>query len=380
MNEEREATLKAWQRQGPLVAKKPARFPIAMVGIAALSAALAYALWPSSTTKAAPKSKSAPLNLGGREKAPPLPKPKDAPTTVAESPAPPPPAGAMTPAVYHPEDVRRQAAEIEREKQEAEKARREREARDAQRKISYGRAPQRSAAPLTAPATSDSRGAPVKVALGSQDANSVFARSVAGAVPVSKAGRVADLEHKVLQGKVIEGILRTAVSSDLPGQAVAQIDRDLYGEKGREVLLPAGSRLIGTYSSTVRKGQDRVFVVWTRAMTPDGVDMVIDSNGADALGRVGMAGDVNHHWGQVLGVAGVLSLIGAGAATVGVSPEDRNNSIAAYRSQIQASMGQSANEQLRSYAHIPPTIDVPAGSRISIVVMRDLDFSGVARE
>jgi type IV secretion system protein VirB10 len=135
--------------------------------------------------------------------------------------------------------------------------------------------------------------------------------------------------------------------------------------------------MIGQYNSAVRKGQVRVFVIWQRAITPDGVDIQFDSPGTDALGRAGVGGEVDNHYREIFGVSAMLSIIGAGASSYGVSGVDQPNSEAAYRQALQQSFAQTAQQILSPYAQIAPTIHVNQGEAIKIFVNRDLDFSGV---
>lgn len=213
-----------------------------------------------------------------------------------------------------------------------------------------------------------------------QDANSRFARAVSGnGVAQSRANQLVDLEYKVLQGKLIEAVLEPRAISDLPGMICANVQRDVYGAQGRVKLIPWGSRVCGTYSAELRKGQDRLFVVWNTVRRPDGVQVAIDSSGADQLGTAGMGGQVDTHFAKIFGISAMLSIIGAGASTVGVGSPDQQNSAAYYRQSVTQAAAQTSQQVLQPYSSMPPTITVPAGSRVRIYVNKDLDFTGVEK-
>ena len=213
---------------------------------------------------------------------------------------------------------------------------------------------------------------------GPQDANSRFARSVSGNdVAVSTANTVEHLDYKVLQGKLIEAVLEPRANSDLPGMICATVQRDVYGAQGRVVLIPWGSRVCGVYSAELKKGQDRLFAVWNLLRRPDGVQVKLDSVGADQLGSAGMGGEVNTHFAQIFGVSALLSIIGAGATNIGVSGDTQYNSSAYYRMSVQQAAAQTSQQALQPYLGIQPTVTVPAGSRIRIYVNRDLDFTSI---
>lgn len=106
---------------------------------------------------------------------------------------------------------------------------------------------------------------------------------------------IGDLRRVIAEGKIIDAILESAINTDLPGIVRAIVTRDVYSEAGKNVLVARGSRLIGSYSSNVTFGINRVNITWTRLIRPDGVDVNIRAPGTDQLGRAGNAGDLNNH-------------------------------------------------------------------------------------
>nr|WP_284503606.1 MULTISPECIES: TrbI/VirB10 family protein [unclassified Caballeronia] len=216
---------------------------------------------------------------------------------------------------------------------------------------------------------------------GAQDAHSRFARALSGnAVPVSVASQIDNLPYKVLQGEFIDAVLEPRAISDLPGQLCALVQRDVYGAQGRLKLIPWGSRVCGTYNAELRKGQDRLFVVWNTLRRPEGVQVAIDSAGGDQLGTVGMGGIVDTHFAQIFAMSALLSIIGAGASNLGVSSSDQYNSASQYRQSVQQAAAQSSQQVLSAYSNIQPTITVPAGSRVRIYVNKDLDFTSIYQD
>jgi hypothetical protein len=188
------------------------------------------------------------------------------------------------------------------------------------------------------------------------------------------ATTLGDRDYLIAQGKLIDAILETSINSDHPGMLRALVSHDLYGDTGRNVLLPRGTRLIGQYDSAIAKGQNRVFVLWERAIRPDGVDIQLGSAGTDPLGGTGIEGDVNYHFWAMFGAATLLSVIGGAASTVGVSPSDQNNSLAQFRENIANGFNSAAGTVLGQFAQIKPTITVRQGIEIKVFVARDLYF------
>jgi type IV secretion system protein VirB10 len=209
------------------------------------------------------------------------------------------------------------------------------------------------------------------------DPNTRFQRQMSkSSAPTSVATQTSDRDFLILQGKFIDAVAETAINSDLPGQMRALVSHDIYAERGRGIMLPRGTRLLGEYNTAITKGQERLFVVWTRAIRPDGIDIALLSGGSDSLGRAGLPGEVDTHFWTIFGTSALLSVIGAGTATSGVnSGQDQLNSAAIYRAEIAESFNRSASRVLDKYLDIKPTIRIANGEKLKVFVARDLDFS-----
>ena len=100
---------------------------------------------------------------------------------------------------------------------------------------------------------------------------------------------------------MLTAVLETAINTEMPGTVRGIITRDVYGESGNVVLIPRGSRLYGSYSSQITRGQGRVEINWSRLMRADGVDVNVTFNAADQFGRSGIEGDVDNKYGSIIG-------------------------------------------------------------------------------
>ena len=178
-------------------------------------------------------------------------------------------------------------------------------------------------------------------------------------------------EATVPEGAIIPAVLETAINSDLPGYTRALVSRDVRGFDGQSVLIPRGSRLIGQYRSGVALGQSRAFVIWTRLIRPDGATIELAAPGADALGRGGLEGDVDRHFFQRFGSSILFSLIDAG---IGAADDDSDTQVIVSQSRA---LGEAALSERSGSFNISPTITVPQGAPIRVIVTRDLDFSDV---
>jgi len=205
--------------------------------------------------------------------------------------------------------------------------------------------------------------------------NSSGKNSPQKAVETATAIVLSSLGTLIAQGNFIHAILEPAINSDLPGMLRAIVSEPVYAEDGSKILVPPGSRLIGEYKSGMMQGQSRIFIVWNRLITPEGISVQLESKGVDNLGVAGMGADsIDRHFWERFGTASLLSMIGVGTATVGVAPTDVNNSASAYRSAIANSFSQSASQSLQQDGNIAPTLTTMQGKPIMVFVARDLQF------
>ncbi|MBK5071616.1 TrbI/VirB10 family protein [Budviciaceae bacterium CWB-B4] len=362
--QEREAVLQAWSQ--PSVAArsrlKSKRGGLMILGIAAIAGGALFVLQQPDNERAKETDN---LQLAERTPVKPLPKVKNETSDPQVSSQP-------------PTETSDPLAE-ERRRQALQQAEMERKMREARLKSGIVATNNTSAATAAPPSEEASQTGLNPGHGGAQDANSQYARQVSGqTVTVARARQIPSLPYMILQGKIIEAVLQPRVNSDLPGTIRATVQRDVVGAQGRIPLIPWGSTLIGQYRAEISKGQSRLFPIWNRIIRPDGVDIVLDSPGADQLGTAGMGGHVDTHFAQIFGVSALLSIIGAGGSTVGVSSGDENNSSAYYREQVQQAAADSAKQVLGDYSKIPPTITVAPGTRVRVLVNRDLDFSSLS--
>lgn len=213
------------------------------------------------------------------------------------------------------------------------------------------------------------------------EGNSGFLQQAAGAQVVSvSAKRNTNTHYKILQGKLLSAVLETAVDSDLPGMVRAVINKDIYSDTGDVVLLPKGTRLIGQYSSSIAIGQTRVIIAWTRAITPQYVDIALGSPGTDQLGQAGMTGEVDTHFWKVFGTSALLSVLGVAASSVNTGSNPNQLTGNPYQAAVSQGVLNTSNTVLQSKTDIQPTIRVAQGALIQVFVARDLDFSAVFRQ
>jgi type IV secretion system protein VirB10 len=175
------------------------------------------------------------------------------------------------------------------------------------------------------------------------------------------------------KGAFIDCTLETAIDSTLPGLTTCVTATDTFSADGTVVLLERGTKLLGETRGQVQQSSARVFVVWTEARTPAGVIVPLDSPGADALGRSGLPGEVERHFWQRFGAAILISTID-GAIQAGVQSAAKGGGAVIYNPSGPQDV---MSEVLKSTLGTQPTVAIPNGDRIQVLVARDVDFSRV---
>jgi type IV secretory pathway VirB10-like protein len=177
-------------------------------------------------------------------------------------------------------------------------------------------------------------------------------------------------KYEVKAGTVIPAVLITGVNSDLPGKLICQVRENVYDSvTGRYLLIPQGSKVIGTYDSQITYGQNRVLVVWTRLILPNGKSIDLESMaGVDQAGYSGLRDKVNNHFWKIAGGVILASGLSYGAqkATEDASEEDP-------WAQALAENVVSAGSKVTERAlNVQPTIVIRPGRRFNLFV--HLDF------
>ena len=192
----------------------------------------------------------------------------------------------------------------------------------------------------------------------------------------SRAGLIGNRDTLIAMGTSILCVLETALQSDQPGLATCVINRDVLSDNGRVVLLEKGTQVIGEYRGGLKRGQSRLFVLWNRAKTHEGVIITLASPATDAIGSAGFDGYVDDHWLERFGSALLLSIVDD--ATQIASQQLQQNSNIQANGTAQAGK-QGAAIAVEQSINIPPTLIKHQGELVNVMVARDLDFSRVYR-
>jgi len=215
-----------------------------------------------------------------------------------------------------------------------------------------------------------------------RNAGPVASQLASSTTPVARAREMADQSLLLPKGRQVDCVLTTRIINELPGFTSCALTQNLYSANGKVLLLERGTEVSGEYAVSNQMGLRRLFIVWTRVRTPDGIEVDLHSPGADALGTSGVPGYLEQRWFERIGAALLLSVMrdvveievarqqsGGSDSTIVVGQPPGQNTIQA---------GQDISEQVvKQTLNVKPTLYINEGVRVSIYVARDLDFTPV---
>ena len=180
--------------------------------------------------------------------------------------------------------------------------------------------------------------------------------------------------YELQAGHVIPAALVTALNSDLPGRVIAQVTAPVYDSvSGDHLLIPQGARLIGTYQSGARYGDNRILLTWNRLILPNGWSInLAGMEASDPAGASGLTDRTDNHLDRLAAAIALSSIISVAANEV-----ENNES-----SGIVPSLGDAAAQQAAETGSrivdreltVRPTLRVRAGAPVRVIVARDISL------
>jgi type IV secretory pathway VirB10-like protein len=177
--------------------------------------------------------------------------------------------------------------------------------------------------------------------------------------------------YRVFEGTVLEGVVTNRIDGGLSGPILVMLTTDYYSHDHQQLLMPQGTRLIGTVQSVGNAQQRKIFVTFHRAICPDGFSLQLDKYvGLDPLGTTGVATKVDHGYLQAFAAAAAVGGLG-GLAQIG-----NNGSVLAPSTEIRNGISeQSATEGeqiLNHFLNRLPVITLKEGSRARVYIGTDI--------
>ena len=177
--------------------------------------------------------------------------------------------------------------------------------------------------------------------------------------------------YRVFEGTVLEGVVTNHVDGGMAGPVLLMLTTDYYSHDRQNLLLPQGTRLIGTVTAVGNQQQHKLAVVFHRAVCPDGFSIDIDKYaGLDQIGTTGLATKVDHGYLQAFAAAAAIGGLG-GLAQIG-----NNGSVLTTDSQIRngisSQTSQEGTQVLNHFLNRLPIITLKEGSRARVYIGKDI--------
>ncbi len=191
-------------------------------------------------------------------------------------------------------------------------------------------------------------------------------------------------EFVIQAGDVLPALMVSEIDSALPGQIIAQVSQHVYDTPTKtQLLIPQGTKLIGSYSADVGYGQKALLVAWQRLGYPDGKTLDIGSMpGATGAGASGLTDLVNNHYVRLFGSALLMSAVTAGvtfsqqqAQGAGIPGQvgiPQYNAGTAMSQALGQQLGQVTAQLIAKNLSIAPELTIRPGYRFNVVVVKDL--------
>jgi type IV secretion system protein VirB10 len=180
--------------------------------------------------------------------------------------------------------------------------------------------------------------------------------------------------YRLMEDTILETVLVNRLTGATVGPVITMVTTDVYSENSAHLLIPKGTRLLGSVSAVGSLNQERLFVAFHRMIMPDGYSVSLDKfQGLDVIGQSGLRDLVNHHYVQIFGTSLALAAIGAGAQV--------GNNGGAYgsynwgvsmRSGVSQGLSESAQRVMERFLNVLPTFTIRERARMKVMLTGDL--------
>jgi len=194
-----------------------------------------------------------------------------------------------------------------------------------------------------------------------------------------------DMSEMIFADKPIPAVIARSIDSNNPAPVTAYVERNIYAEAGRNVIIPAGSRLMGTLGGVTASSESasesaKVQISWERLVRPDGVTFVFQGLTGDAQGRGGALGYLDQQLFKKYTLPLATVLLTSASSYLMASPNESTGETESPRQQAANDARQNFLDQMNQIfqmilsdkTNIRPLTYVPAGTRIIVYPNVDL--------
>ena len=175
--------------------------------------------------------------------------------------------------------------------------------------------------------------------------------------------------ERIYEGSFLEAVLTTQLTGDYPGPVLAVVSLPFYSADRQRILVPRGTRVIGSAQAVTNQDQARLSIGFNRLIFPDGSWVSLQFRGLNQLGEGALKDQINRHYFSMfvaVGAVGVLS----GLTAAGGNPYEGGTQ--SMRSGAGQGLGQAATRILDRFLNRLPTITIRAGHRLRVWFTSDV--------
>lgn len=181
-------------------------------------------------------------------------------------------------------------------------------------------------------------------------------------------------QETLYEGGVIETVLLNRLDGTFEGPVQCLVTSPVFTRDRRAVLIPAGSRVLGSAAPVRTWGDARLAVRFHRLLLPDGHAVALEqATGLNEVGETGLKDAVNRHYWQVFGASMAIGAI-AGLTQMGTRGGLDQDAWDASRQSAGSSLATSTARVLDRYLNVLPTVTIREGHRVLVVLTHDLSL------
>ena len=175
--------------------------------------------------------------------------------------------------------------------------------------------------------------------------------------------------ERIYEGSFLEAVLVTQLSGEFTGPVLAMVALPFYSTDRQRILVPRGTRAVGTAQAVGGQDQERLAVGFHRLVYPDGRWVELPFDGLDQAGDAALKDKVNRHYLSMFAAVGAVGVL-SGLTLRGSNPYAGGQP--GIRAGAGQSMGQAGMQILSRFLNRRPTITIRAGHRLRIWFTSDV--------
>lgn len=177
--------------------------------------------------------------------------------------------------------------------------------------------------------------------------------------------------ERIHEGSLVEAVLVNQLSGDFPSPVLALVAVPFYSTDRQRVLIPRGSRFIGTAQPVRGQDQDSLAVGFHRVLLPDGRHVPLRFQALNQIGEGALRDQVNRYYLSTFLAAGAVGVM-SGLAAIGGNPYA--GGFPGFQSGLNQGTAASGQQVMRRFLNRLPEVTIRAGHRLRIWFTSDALF------